>query len=91
MNNLESLSIENVSVYPFLFDEISKEIKENSFTKLEMSLNYFEEGYNIINKNLISLKELTLKINCKNNNKIQLFKVLSNLTNLLREIQYLIL
>ena len=82
LNNLESLTIENVSVYPFLFDEISKEIKENSFTKLEMSLNHFEEGINIINKNLISLKELTLKINYKKNNKIQLFKVLSNLTNL---------
>ena len=82
LNNLESLSIENVSVYPFLFDEISKEIKENSFTKLEMSLNHFEEGINIINKNLISLKELTLKIISKKNNKIQLFKVLSNLANL---------
>ena len=84
LNKLDSLSIENLSDNYSLFDEISKVIKDNSLKKLEMNLYYFEEGINIINKNSNSLKELTLKLNNMSNNKFQLFKVLSNLANLLK-------
>ena len=65
-----------------LFDEISKLTRENSFYKLEMHLKNFEEGLNIINKNLNSLRELTIKISTKINENITIIKIISNIKNL---------
>ena len=82
LNNLRSLIIESIPDNESFFDDISKVIKENSLKKLEMNLYYFDDGINIIKRNIFSLKELTLKISHKKNNKLQVLKILHNLVNL---------
>ena len=79
LNNLKALSICK-SDDELLFNNIANVIKDNSLFKLDMNLNYFEEGINIINKNLNSLTELTIKINRKREDNA--LKILSNIVNL---------
>jgi len=81
LNNLKVLSIYK-SDDELLFNNIANVIKDNSLFKLEMNLNYFDEGINIINKNLNSLRELTIKINHKKDNNNKILKVLSNIVKL---------
>ena len=82
LNNLKSLTIESIPDNHSFFDDISKVIKENTLKKLEMNLFYFEDGINIINRNIYSLNELTLKINHKKNNNLPILKTVYNLVNL---------
>ena len=79
LNNLKALSICK-SDDELLFNNIANVIKYNSLFKLDMNLNYFEEGINIINKNINSLKELTIKINIKREDNI--LKILAKIVNL---------
>ena len=80
LNKLNSLSITCISDNE-LFNNISKVIKENSLYKLKMNLKYFEDGINIINKNLESLRELTIRINSSKKDSI-IIKTISEITNL---------
>ena len=85
LKNLDKLRVLKISCKSdneLLFDEISNVIKENNLIKLEMNLNNFEEGYNIINKNINLLNELLIKINNKINDNIKIIKTLSNIINL---------
>ena len=81
LKNLKSLSITSIPDNE-LFNDISNVINDNSLNKLEMNLNYFDEGINIINKNLNSLKELIIKIKYKREDSLQIVQTLSKIVNL---------
>ena len=80
LNKLNSLSIECMSDNE-LFNEISKVIKENSLYKLKMNLKYFEDGINIIYKNIKSLNDLTIRINYSKKDRM-IIKTISEIANL---------
>ena len=83
MKKLKSLSISCMSDDELLFNNISDVIEENSLNKLEMNINTFKEGLNILKKNKDSLYELTIKINSKNEeDNILIVKTLSDIVNL---------
>ncbi len=83
MKKLKSLSISCMSDDELLFNNISDVIEENSLNKLEMNVNTFKEGLNILKKNKDSLYELTIKINSKNEeDNILIVKTLSDIVNL---------
>ena len=82
LSNLKSLIISYPITNKLFFDRLSKRIKKNSLTKLEICVNYFEHIYKIIDKNKNSLKELTIKINCKNKINNGIIQRISNITNL---------
>ena len=63
------------------FQRLSKKVKRDSLCKLEINLNKFEDGFNIIDKNINSLTELTLTINHKKDSKI-IIKTISEITKL---------
>ena len=63
------------------FQRLSKKVKRDSLCKLEINLNKFEDGFNIIDKNINSLTELTLTINHKMDSKI-IIKTISEITKL---------
>ena len=79
---LKSLIISCPTEGKQFYDRLSKRIKTDSLTKLEININYFEEAYKIIDKNKNSLKELTLKINCINKVNDGIIKRLSVMPNL---------
>ena len=79
--NLKSLIISKNSDIK-LYNCISEIIKEDSLYILEINLNNFQEGYNIINKNKNSLIELTLKIEYSIKDNITILKTLSDIKNL---------
>ena len=82
LNNLKALSITSTSDDDLLFNDISNSLNANSLTKLEMNLHYFDECINIINKNVNSLKELTIKIKGKKEEGSKIIQTVSNLNNL---------
>ena len=63
------------------FQRLSKKVKRDSLCKLEININKFEDGFNIIDKNINSLTELTLTINHKKDSKI-LIKTISEIKKL---------
>ena len=79
---LKALKISCRSDNEKLFNDISNVIKENSLYKLEMNLNSFDEGFDIINKNKDSLKELTVKVIGKLQDDKKFINTISNIKNL---------
>ena len=78
---LKSLIISTQINSSKFFQRLSKKVKRDSLCKLEINLNKFEDGFNIIDKNINSLTELTLTINHKKDSKI-LIKTISEITKL---------
>ena len=81
LKKLKVLSIPCLSDDENIYNEISKIIPENSLYKLEVNCYFFEEILNIINKNINSIKILTINIKEESNN-ILIVKTLSNLPKL---------
>ena len=82
LKNLKSLKISCKSNYLLLYNKISEVITKNSLVTLDMNIKSFDGGMKIINKNLNSLEELTIKINkdiCESNTIIN---TISNINNL---------
>ena len=82
LKKLNSLVIQKMSDDYSLYNKIAEIIPENSLQKLEVNIYSFEEVLNIINKNKISLKSLTIKINKEQDNNLTLVKTLSKIQNL---------
>ena len=82
LKNLKSLKIPGKSNYAYLYNKISEIIKKDSLITLDMNIKNFDGGIKIINKNLDSLRELTIKIidDATENNKI--IKNISKIANL---------
>ena len=78
---LKSLIISTQINSSKFFQRLSKKVKRDSLCKLEINLNKFEDGFNIIDKNINSLTELTLTINHKMDSKI-IIKTISEITKL---------
>ena len=78
---LKSLIISTQINSSKFFQRLSKKVKRDSLCKLEINLNKFEDGFNIIDKNINSLTELTLTINHKKDSKI-IIKTISEITKL---------
>ena len=78
---LKSLIISTQINSSKFFQRLSKKVKRDSLCKLEINLNKFEDGFNIIDKNINSLTELTLTINHKIDSKI-IIKTISEITKL---------
>ena len=79
--NLKSLIISTQINSSKFYQRLSKKVKRDSLCKLEININKFEDGYNLIDKNINSLKELTLTINYKKDSKI-IIKTISDIKNL---------
>ena len=82
LKNLNSLVIQKMSDDYSLYNKIAEIISENSLQKLEVNIYSFDEVLNIINKNKISLKSFTIKINKEQDNNLALVKTLSKIENL---------
>lgn len=82
LTKLKSLIISSISKDEFFFNSIAKEIKKDSLTKLEINLNNFKEGFEIINNNKNSLLELTIKIKKNGSFNNNIMETLSNIKNL---------
>ena len=78
---LKSLIISTQINSSKFFQRLSKKVKRDSLCKLEINLNKFEDGFNIIDKNINSLTELTLTINHRKDSKI-IIKTISEITKL---------
>lgn len=81
LTKIKALSIQNIIDNELFYDEISEVIQENSLIKLKMILKYFKSGVKIINKNLKSLEELTIKIENEKESS-QIVKIISDIKNL---------
>ena len=82
LNNLKSLKIPCKSKYVHLHNKISEVIKKDSLITLEMNIKSFDGGIKIINKNLDSLRELTIKIDDNSTDNIKIIKNISKIVNL---------
>ena len=82
LNKLRALSITSSTDNPSLYNQIANVFLDNTFKKLEINVQRFSEGNNIIKKNAKSLEELTLKINSRKDISLDLVQVLSKLVNL---------
>ncbi len=85
LKNLKSLKISCKSNYLLLYNKISEVITKNSLITLDMNIKSFDGGMKIINKNLNSLEELTIKINkdiCESNTIINTISNINNLRKL---------
>ena len=82
LKKLNSLIIPKMSDDHDLYNKIAEITAENSLQKLEINIFSFDDAYNIINKNIMSLKVLTIKINKNEDNNIILVKTLSKIKNI---------
>ena len=85
LKNLKSLKISCKSNYSLLYNKISEVIEKNSLNALDMNIKHFEGGMKIINKNLNSLEELTIKIDkdiCESDKIINTISTINNLRKL---------
>ena len=82
LKNLKSLKIPGKSKYVYLHNKISEVIKKDSLITLEMNIKSFDGGIKIINKNLDSLRELTIKIDDNSTDNIKIIKNISKIVNL---------
>ena len=82
LKKLKSLVIPKMSDDYSLYNKIAEIIPENSLQNLEVNIYSIEEVLNIINKNKMSIKSLTIKINKSHDNNLVLVKTLSKINNL---------